>query len=451
MWNLQQLYARFRYAVWKEEISHYSRFQRIVVYFIRLLYAIVQKFADGQLNLWSMNLAYTTLLSLVPLLAISFSVLKAFGVQNQLQPVLLEFLAPLDNQGVEISNYIIEFVDNIRVGVLSSVSIAFLFYTVISLLNKIEAACNAIWQVPDTRSLGRRFSDYLSVTLVGPVLLFAALGLTTAVLNNAVVQELASIEPFGTLLLFGTRLIPYILICAAFSFLYKFLPNTSVRLSAALMGGIFAGLLWYASGVIFAKFVVGSSNYSAIYSGFAGAILFIIWLNISWLILLVGAQVAFYWQNPQFLVLRHNTGITGSQHREPLALAIMTLVGRAHYYHGPLWTLDALETYFQGASADTVRELVHTLEKNGFVIASASSPPAYLPGHDLETISLEAVVAAVRGTNENHIHLSAVNAVIRRIDTAIGQALGNQTVKDLVVENQGEKLSQHLQKVTHDR
>lgn len=444
MWDTEKLYARFRHVLWQEESNQQSRFKRIVVYFIRLLYAIVQKFADGQLNLWSMNLAYTTLLSLVPLLAISFSVLKAFGVQNQLQPVLLEFLAPLHEQGVEITNYIIEFVNNIRVGVLSSVSMAFLFYTVISLLNKVEAACNAIWQVPNTRSLGRRFSDYLSVTLVGPVLLFAALGLTTAVLDNAVVQELTDMEPFGTLLLVGTHLVPYVLICAAFTFLYKFLPNTSVRLSAALTGGIFAGLLWYASGAIFAKFVVGSSNYSAIYSGFAGAILFIIWLNISWLILLVGAQVAFYWQNPQFLALRHNTAIIGSQHREALALMIMTLLGRAHYYHGPLWTLNALEAYFQGVPTDTVSDLVDTLEKQGLIIASATNPSAYLPVHDLETIALETVIAAVRGTDESPFHFSSVDAVIRRIDTAIGQALCNKTVKDLVVESQGEKLPQRL-------
>jgi membrane protein len=157
MQNIRELAARFRHAVFEKDLAEHSRLGRTGVYLIRLFYGIGRKFADGQLNLWATSLVYTTLLSLVPLIAVSFSVLKAFGVQNQLQPALLKFLTPLGEQAVEVSNNIVEFVNNTQVGVLGALGIALLFYTVISLLQKIEEAFNAIWQVPGTRGLARRF------------------------------------------------------------------------------------------------------------------------------------------------------------------------------------------------------------------------------------------------------------------------------------------------------
>jgi len=124
--------------------------------------------------------------------------------------------------------------------------------------------------------------------------------------------------------------------------MYVFLTNTRVRVVPALVGGVFAGFLWYATGLIFAKFVANSSGYSAIYSGFAAAVLFVVWVNVGWLIVLVGAQVACYWQNPRRLRSPGRGGDPTGNNRSALALTIMTLIGCAHYRRGSLWTLDAL-------------------------------------------------------------------------------------------------------------
>jgi membrane protein len=197
---------------------------------LQVVEVTVEKFQDDQLSLRATSLTYTTLLSLVPFLAVAFSVLKAFGVQNQLEPALAGVLAPLGPEASELTHRILAFVDKQQVGVLGAVGVAGLFYTVLSLIGKIEDAFNTIWRVHRSRGLGRQFSDYLSVVLVGPVLVFTALALTASAQSYWLVQRVLELNPFGWLVPLLTRLTPLLLLCAAFTFLYQFVPYTRVRL-----------------------------------------------------------------------------------------------------------------------------------------------------------------------------------------------------------------------------
>jgi membrane protein len=439
MSDLQSWTARWRRWIFEDDHADRSRLDRLAVFLTRLLYSIVLKFADGQLNRQASSLAYTTLLSLVPLLAVTFSVLTAFGVQNQLEPLLMGYLEPLGEPGVEAGQRILDFVNNLRVAVLGSLGIVLLFYTVLSLLQKVEEAFNEIWRVPHIRGLGRRFSEYLSVLLVGPVFIVAALGVTSSALQLEWFQWLATIEPFGTLIFGLGRAMPYLLICLAFAFMYAFLTNTRVRLIPALAGGFFGGLLWYATGLIFARFVATSTSYSAIYSGFAAAVLFVVWVNVGWLIILVGAQVACYWQNPHRLLPRGIGGGMSDGDWSALALTIMTLIGRAHYRQGPLWTLDRLIAQCGASSPETVTEVVRTLQRKGLIVASSDDPPVYLPARDIEVIELRDIVAVAREEVETSRQLPAVSEVMRRISAAIGQTLQGQTLKDLVLAEEEDR------------
>jgi membrane protein len=433
MSDLQPWIAWWRRWTLEEDRAERSRLYRLAVFLTRLLYGIVLKFADGQLNRQASSLAYTTLLSLVPLLAVTFSVLKGFGVQNQLEPLLMGYLEPMGEAGLEAGQKILDFVNNLRVGVLGSLGIALLFYTVLSLLQKVEEAFNEIWRVPRARGLGRRFSEYLSVILVGPVFIFVGLGVTTSALSNAWFQRLVAIEPLGALILGLGRVMPYLLICLTFAFMYAFLTNTRVRMIPALAGGVFAGVLWYATGLIFARFVANSSSYSAVYSGFAAAVLFVIWVNVGWLIVLVGAQVTCYWQNPHRLPPRGTGGGLRDGERSALALTIMTLIGRAHYRRDPLWTLNRLAAQCEGSSLEALTEIVEALRRKGLIVASRDDPPVYLPACDIEVIDLQDIVAAVREEGETGGLSPAVREIMRRINAAIGQTLQGQTLKDLVL------------------
>ena len=432
----EQLHDRILQELWETDINQRKPQAQALVRLGRMVYAIARKFADGQLNMRAMSLVYTTLLSLVPLLAVSFAVLRAFGVHNQLEPTLLEFLDPLGERKVDIVQRIVEFVENLRLGVLSSLGMVMLIYTVVSMTHKVEQAFNEVWHVSRPRSLARRFSDYLSVILIGPVLVFSALSMTRMVMHSSVVQWIASVEPFGTLLYGVSLLIPYALVCGAFAFLYGFVPNTKVKLITALVGGLFSGVLWSMANLIFANLVVNSSNYSAIYAGFAGVVLFMVWLYIGWLITLVGGQVTFYWQNPRFLDPRTERLSLSNREREEVALELMTLIGRAHYQHEPLWTFSRLEQYRRDLQPNVLYDLLVMLQRHKLIIASADQPPRYLPSRDVGKIELEEILTVVRGQDLLALSIKNVNALMSQVDTAISQTLNNKTLKDLILDRQ---------------
>lgn len=440
-WTTQHL----RNAIFESDSSRHGRLGQTAVYGTRLAYKIVRQFQDKKLHLQSTSLAYTTLLSLVPLLAVAFSVLKGFGVQNQLEPMLMQSLEPLGEKGAELGQRILDFVNNLNFTVLGFTGIALLFWTVISLLQKVEEAFNTIWHVPSVRSWSRRFSDYLSVTLVGPVFMITALSMTAVALDNETVQQIASIQPFGWIVVGLGRLMPYLLVCAAFSFLYAFLTNVRVRLVPALAGGVFTSVAWYGVGSLFASFVAGSSKYSAIYSGFAAAILFIIWLNVGWLIILVGAHISRYFQHPE-LLQRFSADVTNEHdHGEALALEVMTLIGRAHYFNQPGWSLEALAARGYGRSPEQLEDLIQSLHDHGLVVATQEEPPTYVPARAIEHISLREITAAAGTREQAIIRLPAVQEVITKIERTMSDSLKGHTLKALVLADE-----QHPEEVGAD-
>src|SRR5437660_10179877 len=197
-------------SVWDAETTELTRFKRLIHSLLKITMMVVRDFIENLLKLQAMALAFKTLLSLAPLLAVIFSILKAFGVHNRMEPALSEALAPLGEKGQEITAYFIGFVDKMSAGALGSVGLVTLFITVLSLMGTIEEAFNRIWRVKSPRKLARKFSDYLSVLLVGPVLIFAALTVTATLQNNTFVQQLVSLKPFGTVILELLRLLPYL-------------------------------------------------------------------------------------------------------------------------------------------------------------------------------------------------------------------------------------------------
>ena len=195
----------FQVTLWQETAEQTNALRKAIKNTLRVSYIVVRELAKGELNLRAMSLVFTTLLSLVPLIAVAFSVLKAFGVHNKIEPFLLGALEPLGPKGPEITASIIGFVQNVDVRVLGTLGIAILFYTIISLIQKIEHAFNFVWKVKRARTLARQFTDYLSVVMIGPVLVVAAMGVAATVLNHNVVLTLQAIEPYGMLILPATK------------------------------------------------------------------------------------------------------------------------------------------------------------------------------------------------------------------------------------------------------
>lgn len=428
--------------LWQADVDAMPAGKRHLFRGLRIAYAVGRDVQQGDLTLRAMSLVYTTLLSMVPLLAISFSVLKGFGVQNELQPFLINLLEPLGpEKSAEVTGRIIEFVENTNVGVLGAVGLCFLLYTVISLLQKIEGAFNAIWRITRERTLARRFSDYLSVIVIGPVLMFGALGLTAAVTGTSIVERAARYEPITTLIGVAASLVPYVLVVGAFTFINVFMPNTRVRLLSAFVGALIAGVLWASAGFVFTAFVADSNNYNAIYSAFATLMVFMIWLYVNWLILLVGGTIAFYHQRSDFLTRSRTIAHLSNRVKERIALSAMLLMTRGVYDGASPLTQEQLSERLR-VPRDALGRILGALRAAGLIAETAARPPAYLPARAADATPVKAVLDAVRTADERNqlgpAHLprdAAAERVQMAADRAVAEALEAWTVKDVLYED----------------
>jgi len=247
-----------------------------------------------------------------------------------------------------------------------------------------------------------------------------------------------SVEPLGQVVLALTRLLPYLLVIAAFTFLYMFIPNTRVKPVAALCGGVVAGILWQSSGWAFAAFIATSSNYAAIYSGFAIVILLLIWLYLNWLVLLLGAQVAFYAQYPRYLTRYPVQLRLSNRLRERLALQIMFMVADRHLHQREPLSAELLAHHL-GLPMQPVHHVLQMMLDAGFLAETSDEPPAYLPRQDVATIRLAELYKVVRSAGENRFlaekslpHEARVEQLMATVQQAVDTGLDSQTLKDLV-------------------
>ena len=436
----ERLNTLIRDDVWQSEPAELTRPRRMLYRQLRLLTIVAHGFTENRLTLQASALTFSMLLSIAPFLAVTFSVLKAFGVHNQLQPILAEVLAPLGPKGAEITSALITFVNNVHVGALGAVGLVTLFVTIVSLIGNVEQAFNRIWGEKAPRRLARKFSDYLSVLLVGPVLVFSALGIIATLQSSALVQWLIAVEPIGTMILTGLRLVPYLMLWGAFSFMYIFLPNTRVELGSALIGGLVAAILWVSAGWGFTAFVASSTKYTAIYSSFAILFLFLLWLYVGWMIVLFGAEVAFAHQYLDTYHGGRRASMASIVDRERLALQVMLLVGRHFLVGKPPWTTEALAKRMN-APVQLVAELLDALTEKRLLLP-VSNGKVYVPGRDLEHIGVKEILDAFRNAGKPGTLLNqggqydVIDALIQDVDRAVTTTLQGKSLKTLL-ESQG--------------
>jgi membrane protein len=388
----------------------------------------------GQLSMRAMSLVYTTLLSVVPLIAFSFSVLKGFGIHRQLEERMYLLLEPLGDKGIEITDNVMKLVHNVNGGVLGGISLAFFIWTAVSMVQKVEASFNYVWYVAKPRSFARRFTEYMFVLLVGPVVIVIALGMITSLQNEEFVQYLLRNQIVGPLFVATSKLTPYLLVSGVFAFLYWYMPNTSVRLSSALLGGLAGGFLWASMVLIFTTFVVTAARTQAVYASFAIAIITLIWLYLNWLILLIGAQLAFYIQNPAYLRIGRREPRLSNSMRERLALNIMLLVARAHRHADQRLNIETLSDAL-GIPSITLAPVAIGLEKNGLIAIDENE--FLLPGREMARTTLADILEVVRTQGETGSHQApqwskSIDELGDALDAAILDTIGDRSLSDLL-------------------
>jgi membrane protein len=427
--------------LWQAEPADLTRVKRLLSSFIKIAFLVGRDFIENLVKLQAMALAFKTLLSIAPLLAVIFSILKGFGVHNRIEPVLAEALAPLGERGQEVTSHLIGFVDKMSAGALGSVGVVTLFITVLSLMGTIEQAFNTIWRVRFPRKLARRFSDYLSVLLVGPVLVFAALTITATLQSNSFVRTLLALEPFGTVMLIMLRIVPYVTLWGAFTFSYLFIPNTRVRLRSALVGGLVAAILWQTVGWGFATFVASSTRYYAIYSSFAILLLFLLWLYVGWVIVLLGAQVSHAHQHIRFYYGHRENLARSPAGREKLALQLLLLIGRNFHQGLSPMSITDLANRLQLPAA-LVKDFLEMFQQSRLVLPLADEE-TFVLGRAAEKIRIKEILDCVRTSGDTNkgtgIYLrepDGIDELLLAADQSVAATLDGKTLQSLIVRQE---------------
>jgi membrane protein len=411
-----------------------GRAMRWVVLPLRYLYALLRDLGRGELGLRAMSLVYSTLFAIVPVIAVAFAVLKAFGYHRELEPVLYEFLRPLGAQGTSLAQSIMGFVENVQGTILGTIGFAFLIYTVVSMIQKMEEAFNFVWHVERPRSLARRVSEYLVVMLVGPAVAVFAMTMLARIEASDVLARLSGLATGDASALGEAHLTPYVAVVALFAFVYLYMPNTRVRLAPAAVGALFGGVLWAAVGALFARIVIYSAQTAAIYAGFAVMLLFLVWVYLSWLILLLGAQLSFYVQHPENLRTGHAQVPLTSALRERTALAVLYLVGERFLAGGTRWTIAGLAERLD-VPGTVLDGIVSSLQAHGLVLDVEDDTVA--PARDLGAITLDAIFDAVRHETPDPRRptprpVPGADQVARLADEALRASLRGRTLRDLL-------------------
>jgi membrane protein len=305
-------------------------------------------------------------------------------------------------------------------------------------MQKIEESVNFIWHGAKLRGFAQRFSGYLSVLLLGPVLAFSAIGISSTLMAAAPLQPLFAVDAIASVVRVLGRVVSFGFVIGVFAFAYYFGPNAKVKLRAALTGGIAAGLLWEGAGWAFAEFARISTQYSAVYSSFALFLLFLIWLYLNWLILLLGASIAFYIQHPEYLVPQPGEPELSNRMRERIALMLMYLVAGTYQHGGPACTRSRLAERL-GVPGHAVQAVLDALERDGLLARTGAEPPAYLPSRDIGSIALADLLRTVRAAGEeDYLGPDAVpvpaevESILARADAAVEGEVSRLTLKDLL-------------------
>lgn len=393
---------------------------------------VTQGAARNHTLLRASALTYFTMLSLIPLLALAIGLVNAFGAGDQVMQIVARQIGAVSP---EAGDRILELVRRVDFGSLGAVGGASLFLTTVLALSNVEKALNFIWGVERQRPLARRVPDYLAVLVVAPLLLTVAISLATSLRSETVVTGLLRSPALAPLYELGLQQAPTLLFWGAFAFLYWFLPNTTVRPLPALAGGALAALLFALLQDAYVGFQIGAARANALFGSFAALPILLVWIYFSWAIVLLGAELAFAIQNRGNFRQAREGEEPAPAEREAIGLSLATRMARCFRAGEGGRTAEELADALD-IPVRTVRALLRAFEEAGLV-APRGDPKldGYQLGRAAESISVGALLCALRGSEEAARHRIAGNPALQTLfddlDAAAGPIFRERTLADL--------------------
>lgn len=440
---LHNLKTYLQHDIWQIRLKGLPRFKSLLIRNVRIFLLSVRGFLEDKCPLRSSGLTLYTLLSIVPMLALVFGISKGFGMQQKLETEILENLPAQEEVLIEIVHFAKSTLESAQGGILAGVGIAFLVWLIIKVLWSIELSFNGIWGVKKNRPLGRKLTDYTALIILCPIFILASSSITVFVTAQLeiITQKMEFLEFFSPLLFSSLRLMPYVLIWALFTFVYIFMPNTKVKLSSGLLGGIVAGTVYVITQWAYFSFQVGVAKYNAIYGSFAAFPLFVIWLQISWLIVLFGAEISFAHQNVETYEFEPDCQNLSHHSRRLLSLYIMH-----HIINRFSNKMDHANTSVSSIShkleipVRLVREILYQLEECELITETfkqEDNSNVYLPAKDLTEITVEEFIEKLENLGSNRIpvkhttYFKKISETLENFKFNITHSNKNVRIKDI--------------------
>ena len=430
----------FLHDLWTSDTKKKSFTYRVVLRPLRIFFITLKGFFEDKVQIRASALTYNSMLSIVPVIAMIFGIAKGFGMQKMLEKELMSYFENQQQVLQLILTSVRRMLDRVQGGIVAGVGVAMLIWSVMKILSSIENAFNDIWKVKKARSWQRKFSDYLSIMLVAPVLVLASSSITVFLTTNvktilAHMHLPAFVESITHI---GLDLIPYALIWALFSFIYVAFPNTKVKISSAIIAGIVAGTAFQLLQWGYFKFQIKLSNYSAIYGSLAALPLFMIWMQISWIIVLFGAEMSYAVQNVEDF--DHNADNIKISTRQKNLLSLLIMHKAVHNFAEARKPMTAA-----GFSADQnipvriATHVIYELQLAGLLteIVTTEQENAYQPAMDIGLITVCEVLERMNRVNETSPletspdDMQKLGTILFSLEENMNRQSSNKLLKDI--------------------
>ena len=425
-------------GIWEIELHSLSRLKRLGINFVRVVFLVLKGFQDNECPLHASSLTYISLMAIVPILALALAILRGLGAGDWAEQRIIQSVVAMPDQFQDFVINMFTYVKNTNFATLGGIGLLFLLWTVVQVLGRVEMSFNRVWGVTLHRRMLRKFSDYLSIVMVVPILMVAATTINATLSNLTLVQLLQ--ERFGYarfLYSWFLSFLPLLATWTAFIFLYKLMPNTRVLTMPAVVSGIIGGSLWVGWQGLYIKFQVGISRYNAIYGTLASVPVFLFWLYISWWIILLGAEIGFALQNYSTYKMEQKAHEASTHSRIMLALSIMSQAAQSMMINAPKFEINAY-AHIHRVPVRLIHEVVDALVKANLLADVSDGGGRYVLLKVPNSIRVKDIINVMlqTGVSPRGLGLDMLNPAIRQVvgkmDAGSAEALKEFSIADLL-------------------
>jgi membrane protein len=428
-------------GIWRIYRKNLHGIKGVLLHVLRIFVLTFRGFQKDNCILRASALTFYTFLSIVPVLALAFGISQGFGFEPMLEKFLIERFLFQQEALTQIISFAEELLEKTQGGVIAGVGLAVLFLTVIQVLMHIEMSLNQIWKVEKARNMGRKFNDYFAFILICPavIILHGSLSVYITVQVETIIQRVVLIGIFSPVIFSLLKILPYALIWIILTYIYKSIPFTDVKTLSAVVAGVLAGTVFQLAQWVYIYFQVGVAQYNAIYGSFAAIPLFLVWLQISWLIVLFGAEFSYAFENVDQYEFEPDIKDLSYSQKKLLYLAIALVLAKNFAEEKPALSTKEISENL-GVPVIFVQRALQEMIEAGIVSDAKSQQDetrVFQPAKDIQLYTVNYILNALEKKGKNITFIDKAPEIqflensLEILEQTIEQSQSNLHLKDI--------------------